>query len=433
MLFIYICAIEKRCLNMTTSLPKLHWVTPQNESGIRPVYWRLKKAGRDIFADCYLNPDLSWIQGVLGPRDSWLLCIEAYELLHEACLLQVDRDSIQSELRPAQRASHSFAGENALSASELIDYLPALKWPSATGLADGTESFRPALNLKVAPVNASRTDWHSWCQKWQPAAKRHSTYFEESLNDPYWLIHSSYQWLSGILRGGDQESDDFSAALTALGLGALGAFPRLECDLCFRLVVPQRLRCEHHSDSPMVREEWDTTKIQNSARARRVIKYLNWPKERPKYAWRIGGSNEQEVLCGLLWPLSGGRLQEETKMLTHILVQCPNVRLKLPADILQLNANQVLFNLRSCLDTNEWNIQAWPEKICIAEKWLAALSLVAPEREEGMTARNIERFNQAKLMLEQNMKKKEVAKALGITPSNLSKILRPVQTRPPRN
>lgn len=417
---------------MTVSLPKLHWVNPQNDVGIRPAYWRLKNAGKAILDNGCLYPELTWIQGVLGPRDNWLLCIEALELLHGACMIQLDRDRGESELLHSLHSPHGFPGEEALSAREMIDYFTALEWPLATDLTAGTKNFRQALNLKVAPADTSGIGWHLWCQKWQPAAMRHSAFFEGSLSDPYWLIQSSYLWISGILRNGNQESEEFSAALTALGLGALGAFPRVECDLCFRLVIPQRLRCQHHSDSSVVRGDRGTKNIQNSAKARRTNEHLNWPKERPKYAWRRGCSNEQEVLCGLLWPIRGIRLQEETKLLADILIRCQHVQLKLPTDILQLDANKILFHLRSCLDTNEWNIQAWPEKIYVAEEWLAALSFVAPEREIGMTAKNVERFNRAMAMVAQNLKQKDIANVLGISPAHLSKILRSGQTKLPR-
>ncbi|WPC68014.1 hypothetical protein SBP18_05735 [Rhodoferax ferrireducens] len=416
---------------MTASLPKLHWVNPQNSLGIRPAFWRLKKAGRDIFDHGFLEPSLTWIQGVLGPRDYWILCINAYELLRRACEVQLERDTVHTERQPAQGSPHGFPGTNALSPRELADYFPRLQWPSAIGFSTGTEGFRPVLNLKIAPADSSGLGWNSWCQKWQPAAVRHSPFFQESLSDPYWLIQSSYLWICGIVRNGEQDSDEFSAALTALGLGALGAFPRIECDLCFRLAISQRLRCRHHSDSLLVRGDGDTKNIQNSAEARRACKRLHWPGKRPDFRLRVWPGNEEEVLCGLLWPLTGKQLREESKSLTSVLTQCPNVLLKLPKDILELDANHILSQLRQHLDDCEWNLAAWPGKLFIAEEWLAALKTVAPGSRPEVSEKNVERFQQAMAMLAQSMRKKEIAKALGITPSNLSKILHSGRTKLP--
>jgi len=416
---------------MTASLPILHWVNPQNALGIRPAFWRLRKAGRDIFDDGYLDPPLTWIQGVLGPRDYWILCIEAYELLRRACEVQCDRDTEFNAPQGAPNFPHACTAANGLSARELVDYFPPLQWPSVDGLAKGTENFRPALNLKIAPADGSGLGWNLWCNKWRQAAVRHAPFFQESICDPYLLIQSSYLWICGILRAGEQDSDEFSAALTALGLGALGAFPRIECDLCFRLAISQRLRCRHHSDSLLVRGDGETKNIQNSAEARRACKRLNWPEERPNFRLPSWPTNEEEVLCGLLWPLNGKQLLEETSSLTSVLMQCPSVLLLLPNDILELDANHILFHLRSRLDDCEWNIEAWVGKLFTAEEWLASLKVVAPGSRPKVSKKNIERFQQAESMLARNMRKSEIAKALGISPSNLSKILLSGSTKLP--
>lgn len=408
---------------MTASLPILHWVNPQNALGIRPAFWRLRKAGRDIFDHGFLEPPLTWIQGVLGPRDYWILCIQAYELLRCACEVQSGRDTEPNEPQATQDLPRGFPGANGLSARELVDYLPYLQRPSADGLAKGTENFGPVLNLKMAPADGSGLGWNLWCKEWRQAAVRHAPHFQESLSDPYLLIQSSYLWICGILRAGEQDSDEFSAALIALGLGALGAFPRIECDLCFRLAIPQRLRCKHHSDSLLVRGDGETKNIQNSAEARRACKLLKWPGKRPSFRLPGSPSVEEEVLCGLLWPLTGKQLLEETSSLAGVLTQCPNVLLLLPKDILELDANHILFHLRSRLDDCEWHLEAWLGKLFTAEEWLAALKIVAPGPRPKVSKMNVERFQQAESMLAGGMKKSEIANALGIAPSNLSKIL----------
>lgn len=403
-------------------LPPLHWVRPHNELGLRPAYWRLKKSGRSILDHGYLDPPLNWIQGVLGTRDYWVLCIAAYNLLRGACEVQLHRDSGKPEHEPAQKSPHGLPGENGLNAKNLADHFPELQWPTADGLAAGTESFKPAINLKVAPTDGSGIGWHLWCQKWHESARVHSPSFLDSICDPYLLIQSSYQWMCGVLNNGKQDTDEFTAALTAFGLGALGAFPRVECDLCFRLAISQRLRCRHHSVSPLVLDDGDSTNIQNSAEARRACKLLKWPRDRPNFRLPGWPGNEEEVICGLLWQINGDSLHEETKSLTSILTQCPSVLLLMPTNILECDANQILWHLRSLLDNDEWNIKAWAGKLFVADEWLVALKAVAPGHRPKMTVKRAERLRQAKAMLEQGMKKSEIAVALGVSRSNLTNI-----------
>ena len=408
---------------MTALLPPLHWVNPQNELGLRPGYWRLRKSGKSIFADGYLDPALDWIQGVLGPRDYWILCIKAYELLTRACDLQLSRDIELSAQELSQTSPHGFAGGNWLSAKDLAVHFPKLQWPTVEGLSTGKENFEPALNLKVAPRDASGIGWNLWCQEWQRAASIHSPSFQESLRDPSRLIQSSYQWICGILKSGERNLDEFSAALTALGLGALGAFPRVECELCFRLAICQRLRCQYHSVSSLVQDDGDTKNIQNSAKARRTCVHLGWPIKKPTYYVPGSAGNEEEVVCGLLWQLNGKSLHDATKWLTSVLTQCPNVALHLPENILNLDANQILLHLRSCLDDLEWNNMTWVGKIFVAEIWLAGLKTVAPDRRRIISKLNLERFRRAMALIEDGMKKSEVAVALGVSRSNLTNII----------
>lgn len=411
---------------MLDSLPPLHWVSPKNPAGLRPVYPRLKKIRKEIVEDQYLDPSLNWIQGILGPRDSWIVLVEAYQLLQRTCMLRMEQDAgnIYTE---SLESSHGFPGPLGLRPSEMAVFLPPLKWPSLDGFKSGAGGFQPELSLTVAPIEASGIAWHLWCQEWQSCAKLHSPHFQDSLTDPHWLIHASYLWLCGILEAGGENSKEFSAALTAFGLGALGAFPRVECDLCFRLAISQRLRCKHHSVSTLVGGD-DTKRIQNSSEARRACKQLNWPDEKANFRLPINPMDEETVLSGLLWPLYGKALEEKTSLLVGWLQHSPSVLKRLPADILELNANQILSNLRRHLDDSEWNIEAWGGKLYLAEQWFSALERVAPGPRPPVTAKNLQRQQHAEGMLAKGMKKSEIADVLGVSRSNLSNILRAGKT-----
>ena len=391
------------------------------------MYRRLKNAGRVILDHGYLSPPLNWIQGVLGPRDFWVLTIEAYNLLRGACSLQVCRDAKRQTPGPTESMTHGFPGPAGLSAKVLIDFLPQLEWPSPTGLEAGTERFIPALNLKIAPRDGSGIGWHKWCAEWAHAAKKHTPLFESALSNPYWLIHASYQWISGVLASGGSDSDEFSAALTTLGLGALGAFPRVECDLCFRLAISQRLRCTHHNASRLVHGDGNayTTQVQHSAEARRACRLLNWPARRPDFRLAGWPTNEEEVVCGLLWPLSHDQQQDAAAWLVATLRQFPNILALMPANILDLDTNVILQHMRRTLDENEWNYEAWAGKLFVAEEWLAALKKVAPgRRPSGMTEQNRERLLLADRLLLNGLAKSDIAAKLGISRSHLSNLWR---------
>ena len=407
---------------MDVRLPPLHWLSPAlSKSQFLPGYARLKRGGKSILVDGLLDPPLHWIHGTHTKKSTWFLPIYAYELLRRSAVTRLESNNpahdAQTEDHPANDVSSI-----GLSPHRLLESLPRLQWPT---LDDNQSFFSPRIAIDSLPDDNFATAWIDWIFVWVKNFNCAESDVHSMLADPYALIRGSYRWICELLDRADLESEYFAAALTAFSLGALGAFPRLECDLCFRLAVPQRLRCEHHLMAMIVHggEKERRSYISQSARAgKKIARRCGWDRYRP-----IGGmflnSTEEPTVAEMLWGFPPAESKLLSDRINMALSLSPIVRKKMPFGFQDLPLPARLAILRDTLDAREWISKVWPEKIFAAQEWISEFNIVAPGRAKGPSLVNQKRLQQVDVLLAAGVKKSEIAQRLGISPSHLSKIL----------
>lgn len=226
------------------------------------------------------------------------------------------------------------------------------------------------------------------------------------------------------------QSKEFAVSLAIVGIGLLGLNilfrPQDTCEICFRVAVSCQRRCEIHSQSKTARvsaQKDHVRQAQDARTGRLAASAIGWPKNRPLgLRW---GYEAPFAVAGLLWesvPSNEGRWRSEIE---SALLASPLVRAKLPTNLLTMETGQLLAELRSAIDSQEWVSHKWPTKIVAAQTWFASESLVAPGGPpRGPRNKTSERLAAALEMFEKGSSRKDVASSLGISLSHLSHILK---------
>lgn len=423
---LYCLQFQHQPSNMNAKLPPLHWLANRDLDGLNPSLWKLKKQGQVIPEHELTHPVYGAIRTIQGYYAPCILPIVAYTLLHDAAQNQSAGCNAEPMLAKQNLNLNflTFQSVGGLPAVELLNMLPNLQLADVFGNSTGRTAMTPQLRLNVPPDLGFKRDWLLWSEKWMDGATRYVPQFKVALRDPCQLIRDSYSWLTATMVEDGLETAEFSAALTMLSLGVLGLTPRIECDLCFRLPIPQRLRCFEHNQTGLLHGNHPaqvSRQAQKYAEAKRACSFLDWPKNRPSPSLPITPRNEVNVVAGLLWPLTVEQGSRLNQVLNETLKNCPFVLEKLPINIFEIDAETKLYHLRTSLDPQEWNFEAWPAKLLLAEQWLAALKHVAPGRKlSGMSDKSIERLNLVKKLQQQGLSDSAIAKRLNISKSNLS-------------
>lgn len=403
-------------------LPALGWLPitkAEERAGLRPAHRRLTLIGDGILDDYgFLNPELEWTNGVLG-RDVRVPLIDAYHLLRNAADYWVNSlYTCESSMRDPQSINDNCG---ILPPRALLALLPALEWS-----VDSSDNVITNVSLMQGdlPTSNTRNNWTKWLLK-QPSIRAH-TRFDVLRHDPYSLIRFGYKSLSAGLAREGSHGPGLSVGVAVIALGLLGVMPRVRCQVCFRLAIPQRLRCALHSQSTAVRAGGVEVRSEASSRARlarAVMTTLGWGSHSPEYFWKGKYRAAESTLGSLLWDIPPPHCHQLRAHILLALESSPRVRALLSEHFRELSLRRQLAALRGALDPLEWIHEYWPAKICHANLWFEAAHQLAPGREK-MSVTNLARLVAIDTLLQQGQPKRDIAATLGISPSHLSQLLK---------
>jgi hypothetical protein len=158
-----------------------------------------------------------------------------------------------------------------------------------------------------------------------------------------------------------------------------------------------------------------------------VIKDLQWSKDDFLNLHRTDSQIEEKSIASILWGLHAScemSLFEELRIdLTN--GQYPQVQALLPSNFNRLGNARALARLRRHIDTNEWCISSWYNRVYAAEEWMNMASRLSPGRQHmEVTSRTHELVSAARELIDQGLSQKEAAARLKITPPYISRLLK---------
>ena len=383
--------------------------------GFLPVYRRLRKAGRATVDEWgYLTPDLYWRHG-RGRGEQALECYYALGLI-QASAVSASRDTS----RLATERSPEFF-------TRLV--------PDMNAVADAwTRRSDSAIALSSPTLQATRTrgDWLTILPSLLPAQLLPR--LGSLMRDPVALTRVGYSMLCREWEDHGQCRHQTAEALSVIGLGALGLFPRVRCAVCYRLAMPASTRCAHHSQTQTIRFNENGAHAQIAAEsilAKRVVAKLRWSDA--DFVTDRGEDPyvEEKTIAGVLWgrdldrwggyPVS--HLKERLRS-----GALPRVRSLLPPNFCELDDARACASLRRKLDPNEWVPSYWFTRAAAAEAWLEAAESLSPGRTQMRPSdTNQRRVAEARALIDQDVPQKQIAAQLGITASHLSHLLRRIR------
>lgn len=237
---------------------------------------------------------------------------------------------------------------------------------------------------------------------------------------PHTLMQAAYAVLNGNkpLRHPVQGDVD---ALIVFGLAGSALWDIRGCELCFRLALPGHARCEEHSLS----KEAGGDRLERQARyqsgRRASSDYQSRVGELPVHFNAIASLKQHSLLiAGLLW---GGLVPDERRITSAILKlidRYPHVRMALGRGG-DAQPHQLFDLLRQSLDPLEFVPGNWRAKLRAAEAWLSAVESSTPgARRAGKKCRDAQHLALA-LVRGVDLSKSQLATALKVHPSTLSK------------
>lgn len=262
---------------------------------------------------------------------------------------------------------------------------------------------------------------------------------------------------SELIRLRSPENIELAAVL--YGLALIGSIMTLlgnsVCAICFRRARPGRKFCSEHSQSQsdgsdpskqymqyrigrkaMLRgiQKGELGVLRGSKMSRYAIN-LSWLAEilfdyqtfDPEIYWQFEHQSETTIKENWGQYVVAQKVRSanrEKEILFHILsTKCPLTLNLLGGDVvLSYSYENLLKTLRDKVDYHESSEKSWGGKIMACECWLKLVSEVAPGKRRGGGKTQL-RINEAMKMAATGMKKVEIASALGVSPSAISKWL----------
>lgn len=251
---------------------------------------------------------------------------------------------------------------------------------------------------------------------------------------PEFLITAGVYHLQRTFNRVCEDEPELGACLSMIGAGALNILFSEQCPLCgCKRSHSETTRCNHCSRSKRVLDP--NVENEGAVRARRARKI------RGELGHRIGKSSgdQRESLArsvaSVLYsmPSSNSVYLSWLKRVTDALRQAPLVAESFPPDFAEIGFRAQLKELRKQMDPNECDYAIWPQKISWVQSWREQLfKIEARRRGPGPMADTLQRASQARALLQAGHSKSSVARSLGVSLSNLSHILRRVESASPR-
>lgn len=377
--------------------------------GFLPRFRKMKQDGVSIIDEWgFLTPDLYWRHG-RWMGESRLECFYALRLLESTC-----------------RAAENSGNREFLGASqtEFVNHLLQLSKACEYDLFESAVCiFSPRV-----PDPYSRQAWLAALTVLLPC--RYRLRLGRLSRDPALLVRVGYQMLVTEWSAHGPSRPETAEALAIFGLGALGLFPRWRCADCFRISMPGTTRCWLHRQVGSIRELDKKLHSRQSAAARlgrRVMKELQWSKDDFLNLHHTDSQIEEKSIASILWGLHAS---SEKSLFEELRIDFTNgkyaqVQALLPSNFNRLSNARALARLRRHIDTNEWCISCWYNRVFAAEEWMNMASRLSPGRQHmKVTSRTHELVSEARELINQGLSQKEAAARLKITPPYISRLLK---------
>lgn len=237
---------------------------------------------------------------------------------------------------------------------------------------------------------------------------------------PHTLMQATYVVLgSNKLRSQPVQSD--IDALILFGLAASALMNMRGCEFCFRLAMPGHQRCSEHSLSKEAGGDRLLRQSRYQAGRRAVSEYQSRLRELPTHFNFIASLKQRSLLiASVLW---GGSIPDERRIaasISKLIERYPHVKQVLEREGGTL-PTQLFERLRRVLDPLEFIVGNWRAKLRAAEAWFSAVESSTPgARRSGAEARYTKSLA-LDLVKGVPLSKSQLATALGIHPSTLSK------------
>jgi hypothetical protein len=239
---------------------------------------------------------------------------------------------------------------------------------------------------------------------------------------PHTLIRAAYE----VLRSNRDQSSLVQSdvdALILIGIAASALMHLSGCEFCFRLAVPGHRACSEHSLS----SEADGDRLERQARyqsgRRAVVAYRSQLRQLPIHFNAIASINQRnQLVATILW---GDVVPDEKRVAASLLMRIekyPRVK-RIVERSGAVRPGQLFDRLRQELDPHEFIVGNWRAKLRAAEVWFQAVEISTPGK-RGSGVQSSDR-NQLALRLVKGMalSKSELASALNMSASALSKWL----------
>ena len=250
---------------------------------------------------------------------------------------------------------------------------------------------------------------------------------------PDFLIVAGVYHLQRTFHFISEDEPELGACLSMIGVGALNILFADQCALCgCRRSHSDTTRCTHCSRSKRLLDPNEDN--EGAVRARRARKIRG---ELGDCIGKTSGDQRETLtrsVASILYsmPSSNSVYLSWLSKVTEALRQAPLVASKFPTDFTEIGFRAQLKVLREQMDPNEWDYAIWPQKIGWVQSWLEQLTKIESRRRgPGPMAGTLQRALQAHALLHAGQSKSSVARSLGVSLSNLSHILRRVESAPP--
>jgi hypothetical protein len=238
------------------------------------------------------------------------------------------------------------------------------------------------------------------------------------LRGPIDLFRFGYSCLDSCSTTPTSRQQETLLALALIGIAAPGVMRRQRCKFCFRWAETSQVFCSVHSQA----KKYASPSGANSRSyfiGRKATESLGWITSPPKLTTYDDIRSAAILFAHTLWktiPNANGRIFSKIEL---VLASSPRVcaELKYSSGMTHVKLEG---KLRQKLDPLELWIDAWPDKIRLAEKWFRAEDRVKPGR-RGMSPKTDDRIAQAEQLAASGKSIDEIGQALGISRSAIAK------------
>jgi hypothetical protein len=323
-------------------------------------------------------------------------------------------------MRAAAIHAHAAGGSTDQVAAEFMRRLPlsGLTHSVALPLISGRDAGRPNLWIpfRLHLVDRARAlRFADRVGRYQLGLPRNA--INQTLADPARTARLAYLMLRRVLRDDGLGTSSGSMALFVLGLASAAIALPQRCILnCFRLCYPTRMRCPWHARSKTSSNDAD---VQRNVRTSSRLENFEWSRFDTEGPSPGGIERSAHLLRFLLWPTQTKEALFWRSRLEQALLEAPQVAGCLSKKFTTLDLRRRCEELRLVVDTMEYDVQPWIEKIAAAETELSIQQ--RPQRK--IEGRTLERVALAKALLAQGVSRKDIAVRIDISLANLKKIL----------